>query len=248
MWVSIKQWFNTGKKDWWLVGGVWLLDALLGAFIVFYYYTAGFDFLHVLEGWSYVAQLVIAVSALFAAITFFYQRDKDKINFAIEQVSFYRKEVRPLDNKLWELFEDSKLYYEVVPICIKDFTLAGYERDFPEKVEEQRMAMLVRTTNKSHKLYKEIFDTEGELLNALEQFSLGVIYTGVTNYKAMGTVKQAFVETVERHAYKILLMAQDEKFLQETSNLYNAWKNQIVRNTITRNIPGEKNVEPIVSS
>lgn len=180
-----------------------------------------------LEQWAHIADMLIAGTAIFAVITFYYQRETNKVVFALDRINFFRENVLSLDNKLFKAFQNSTLYYETSSIRISTFDLERYTKEFPEKVQDQKASRLVRLAGLPK--YKEIEDTENELLNALEEFSVGVIYTGINNHDSTRTIRKAFVEIVERNAFKVLLMAQQEKFMQETSRLYLLWRDSIVR-------------------
>lgn len=173
------------------------------------------------------AQIIIALGVLVAAFTYYYQKDKDSTDAAIEQVSFYRKEIiragRELRDHVRKSLNDDKYNFTRIE-NIPDFSmewLRMYKRPDSDKQLEPFET-------------KPILQREAEdYINLLEDLSTQILHTKTIDHPAIFTIRPGFVGEVESLASIIATYRfHSDDIYNGIIEVYEIWKDKIDRDDL----------------
>lgn len=184
------------------------------------------------QTWANLAQIVTAVSVVFAALTFYLQRRQANALAIAEQIRMIRLEVLPL---LYKSLEEvarlkKKLNREYVHIpLIEEFGLKWIlEERTREAITQQAF------WNDAHETQDQ-GDEEWnikpqELLNSLEEFSTMVIASNTLNDPLLRSVRKILVSSVEMFAWPLVLTAPyDRDMYPALKEVYSEWSKIVDR-------------------
>lgn len=181
------------------------------------------------------AQIVIAISALFAAVTYFYQKDHDKSIAIIEQISFFRKEVLPA-NDSFVLYIRSKYPELIIPAIKLDIPSLKYVRENHHEKGQVQIDLLKKFNTAEDR--EKFSMLQVNLLNALEEFSSRVICSKSFIAEELIPVRFSFIQLVEVNVIRLLMMKEiyAPGSYQSIVTLYSSWKDSIDRKTTEERI------------
>ncbi len=184
-----------------------------------------------------MANVVIAISAIVAVITYFNNKNKDNVLAVADQVSFFRERVLSEGNKFMMLVRETDKEYEFSRIRLDEPVIKVINDKYQKEVFAQLDLI---------KKHKDVFlILQVNCLNLAEELALRVIYSKTYDHKALNSIKPAFIQLIEMTA--LVLMQEREvvtgnQIYSATLELYSKWKDSVDRSS-----PGER-VKKIIES
>ncbi|MCU0678671.1 MAG: hypothetical protein MUF19_03780 [Candidatus Pacebacteria bacterium] len=171
-------------------------------------------------------QVVVAISAGFAVVTYFEKRDEKKLRLALETINFYRENILRAQNDIFAAVVTEK----------------GINYEFPKAINFDTTNLKSETLTpdvSSKKAYldflgiKSIEAPHVTLLNSMEEFSLRVRAFKLQNYSVMQTIKESFVQIVEHGGLhriaQVRAAGTSEHSFKEILLLYEIWRHEVSR-------------------
>lgn len=180
-----------------------------------------------------IATIIASASIILAIGEYSYKRKRDKLVTVCDQVAFFREEVLSKNTELVNIIRSRKgINYKFARVELENSLENSMEEMITKHPEEYKAQLdLLKTGD-------DVLNIEGELLNALEELSVRIIYLETKEQEALENIKNAFVELVEIHALRII-ETQELSFksaYSKTLYLYNLWKNEVDRETTDQKI------------
>lgn len=183
-----------------------------------------------------IAEIITAFSVLIAAIAFIYQIQKDSIDAATEELSFFREKFVPAAKKFDQNLRTFLKIDEgtMLPTFnkITDFNLEWIRKNMRDIADEQ----LIPLKNNS--------DLPSELVNItnmLETFSQEIIHKKTINHPVLIAARALYVKFVEVNAaYICTLMYLNKDTYRGIKTVYDTWKDKIDRDTLEQKIEKTK--------
>lgn len=172
---------------------------------------------------------IISSSSIGVALYTYSQKIKqDKLFASTEQISFFRKEIIPAsDNFLKMLMKDAHLNsYQPSNLRLSHPTLVYVKNHYFDESRKQ-MDFLV-LIEKDRDLNSALI----QLLNAMEEFSLRIIYSETINHDSLKSLKETFINLAEQNAMKIILMheiSSNKNYYNGILDLYGHWEPEFNR-------------------
>lgn len=184
-----------------------------------------------------ISNVVVALSASVAVITYFYNKEKDRVLAVVDQVSFFREKV---------LAEGDK-FMRFVRATDKEYIFSRIKLDEPviEVIKEKYQKEVVAQLELIKKYGEEFFTLQVNCLNLAEELALRIIYSKTSKHKAFNSIKPTFIQLVEMSA---LLLMQERNIItgndiySATLELYLEWKDEVDRSS------PEERTEKIIES
>lgn len=177
----------------------------------------------ILEIIQTIAAVAGSIAVVFAALTYFNNKKKDDRAAAIDQVSFFRKEIIISNEEYVSLVRDNKGdNYNFTRVKLDSPTIEYTRKNFmKESIEQVELMKDAKYRTKSTLI-----------LNMLEELSLKIKHHNTYNHEALNSIKTPFVELVE--TYAIVLLSQREMFTglptySTILEIYDKWKNIVDR-------------------
>ncbi len=170
-----------------------------------------------------VAAVVASISVLFAFLAYRNSKIKDSRAAAIDQVSFFRKDIIPLhDNFINSVRETEDKNYIFSRIRLDRPTIENMIEDFKEDSKKQ-----VELLKKENYLSKQT-----SILNMLEELALKIKHYETKKHPALNSIKTPFVMLVEISAVTLIYQREIVTGLPTYSTIleiYNEWKDLVDR-------------------
>lgn len=200
---------------------LFIFTVTAGVLSVIFFCNLGFTDL---EEIRIYAEIVTAGSLFIALLTYFYQRKKDKNLAAIDQISFFRKEIIPQCDLFLSFVRDKKSNqsYEFKKVRLDEPILEFAVKKYNSAVREQ------------NDIYKEFktWSMQTTLLNMLEELSLKIKLFKTNNHEALNSIRAPFVEMIEINAVVLLMQREiitGNQTYSAVINLYLEWKDVVDR-------------------
>ena len=188
------------------------------------------------EAVSAFAESVIATSAVLALAglvytktDFEFRQKKEHLDLVMEQVNFFRDEI------ILKLSEDvarassivsinsGRAYSSEVPLEFSINTIRSLKRDAKESKNFSEYRKNIFQNRKNN-----IFTSQANLLNALEQFSMYLDIFNIQDDEAFKAVKIPFVQVIEINSFALTLLVGALKYNYiYLIKLYNLWKKEV---------------------
>ncbi|MEI7688566.1 MAG: hypothetical protein WCI91_00045 [Candidatus Nomurabacteria bacterium] len=173
-----------------------------------------------LEIISKIASIIASGSIIIAIISYWENKNRNKVLTVVDQVSFFREKIIPECDKLVKLVRDIEANYIFSKIRLDSLKIEDIKDKFKDEIKKQVELL---------KKYKTNY-TQVTILNLLEEISLKIKYTKTINHKALNSIKPIFVMFVEINA--VVLMQERElitgnQIFSATLELYNKWKDEV---------------------
>lgn len=187
-------------------------------------------FLHLsLEQWSYLAQIITSLSVVFAVATYYFQKERARLESIGKQIHLFRMEVIELAREANVLITEvhQKSGKELVALeQIEEFSIKSLLSTQTLKVLQQQAFW-----NEAQKLKGETYNAPIEkLLNALEELAISILAENVSASPHLKSIRKAFVVYVESYAWLMVLSAPySPEMYPAVRTLYSRWRNQIDR-------------------
>ena len=178
-----------------------------------------------LEIVNVITQVVVATSALLAFVNYFESKTERKIKEAINQVSFFREHIITLQTKITKLVKKEKG---------NDFNFIKMESIDTLNIESSFLKLKRDDFDKMSSVsnIEEVYLTQLELLNKLEEFALNVRLYELTNHKALECIHSAFIEIIELNIYLVAVqrtIGTSASLFSDQLSLYCNWEKFINR-------------------
>lgn len=189
--------------------------------IVFFFITLGQDSSKI----QAYASLLTAASVFIALISYIYNKNRNHCIVAIEQITFFRKEIIPINMEFTKKVRDIKGEdYKFSRIVLSTPTIL-YTKD--KFLDESKKQLDVISDCKTE-------FTEVSILNMLEEMCLKLIHFKVINHPGMNCLKASFCEIVEIHAIELLMQREvvaGNSTYSSILKIYKKWYKTIDRKT-----------------
>lgn len=220
--AAFVRWYRSFNATWWFVALIWALVMAFGLVAVNFYQTQGFTIRDVFETWSYIGSLLVAGSAVFAVLTYLYQKRKDKTEAVIDLLEIMREKIiLRMSEVQQEIFSVHKLrkMEEMLSARIEVFDLDMFRRAHPEVAEQQARFFFGPGSDK----YSVQLN---DLANLLEEFALRVENLNAEDVPAMNSIMPLFVRAVESIAIYIMVesLSPGNGTFPGIRRVYNKWK------------------------
>lgn len=156
-----------------------------------------------LENLANLAQSVAVVSVVLALYEYRSKNERERISTVANQVRMFRLEIIELFEKAVSDVKSVNKTKEIVSIQrIEEFSLKWLIRERQKESRAQNEILLALEKQKGTDFYKKNIL---QFLNAMEEFSIGVLQNKVYDEPGLLAVKKAFVEGVEIFAHALML-------------------------------------------
>lgn len=162
-----------------------------------------------------------------ALVTYFDQKAQDKTTAAIDQISFFRKEVIPLYDALTAITKKESPQYVFTRIDFDEPTVRSMKRHRPKNFAAQE-ALFFDSSSLHHN--PTILDPTINLYNAVEEFALKVLHFKTQDHEALNAVRHPFVMLVEQNAVALVFIREiiaGSPIYSATLKLYETWKGKV---------------------
>ena len=178
---------------------------------------------------SEVATIVTAGTLVIALLGYNYQRRRDRLTDAVNQLTFFREKIITKNGELVDYVKNIDPNYKFERIKVDDLDLKWLQTHEFDKSLKQ-----IELSGKDQK----ILNMQNDLFNMLEELSVKIrIYETLKEADSihiLDAIKPAFVETVEQNI-TFALFNRDIIFgkscYSETLDLYMKWKDNVERKT-----------------
>lgn len=163
-----------------------------------------------------------SLTILVALVTYYYQKNRDINGAVINQISFFRKEVLPLNNEFIKKVRLNIPNHIFSRVQLHEPTIKFTKNKYPLESSGQ-----IDLINKWRTVPEQT-----DVLNALTELALKIKYLGAIDHSALNSIKAPFVELVEMNA--VVLLMQREVYTGGDTygailELYEKWKDQVDR-------------------
>jgi len=180
-----------------------------------------------LDGLQKLYSAIGSLSILLALASYWYKKDQDTIIAAIEQVSFFRKEIIPEYDELTKFIKYRNKNYLFTRIELDESTIDFIKKKSPKESLAQ--------INVSIQPNNEVLDKQIILFNILEELALKIIHFKTQEHEALNSIKSSFVQIIEQNAAALLFekdIVNGNNIYSQTLFIYNLWKDEIDRTSI----------------
>lgn len=174
---------------------------------------------------------LLLLGVLIAYVTYITNRSKGNRMEVSKQIAFFREKVLPPQDDFMSEVKNMGTDFVRVSFFTTDFSSLCKDPEVRIKLVKQRKIA-------KHKLergiLKEIGALEIRTLNALEEFSIKVLYTKNQNDEALSILHSTFVQTVEMHVAQLFYVRDIEHgrpLFSHTLDLYFLWKTYVSTKT-----------------
>ena len=174
-----------------------------------------------------IFSLVGSFSLVVALSTYFYKKHQDRTIVAIDQISFYRKEIIIALHELTALIKKKYPAYEGSNIILEEPTIEFARQHYGKNFKAQTEIFF-----KNKEVDQEVLDAYVFFFNMLEEFSLKVFHFKTEQHPALVSVRAVFAQTIEQNAAALLFIRyvlMGNNAYSETLRLYSIWKNTMDR-------------------
>jgi hypothetical protein len=173
-----------------------------------------------------VSSIIGSLSIGLALLTYYYNKQKDNRIAAINQISFFRREILVAGNDYMESVVKVKgSSYEFTRVKLDEPT---YEYAIKHSARELNLQMELIQESK-------FFSKDLDVLNLLEELSLMIIYHKTLHHPALNSIRDSFVQLVENHAAGIF-QAQNigtgKSVFSGVLDVYGEWVTDADRRTL----------------
>lgn len=178
------------------------------------------DWLSLLEK---IAIIIAATTIWFARQEYTYKKRQDHNYAAIDQISFFRKEIFPTQEKFNEKVRNNLGKNFAFPrIKLDDPAVGFFASSISSQVQHQKQLVA----------QADSFVVQTDLLNMLEELSLRIFHFQTQGHSALNSIKAPFVQLVEVNA-SVLLEQRDlltgEPTYENILSLYRKWVVEVDR-------------------
>ncbi len=178
-----------------------------------------------LANFSSLAGIVGSFSVVVAVLTYYNDSRRNKVNYVIDQVSFFRKEIIFENNEFVKFIREIKgKRYEFHKIKLNEISVEYARNNFQKECQSQfEMSQI-----------DGCFPKQTFILNMLEELALKIKYTNTINHLALNSIKTPFVELVEIHAVTLLSHREILSGLPTYNTvleIYSIWRDSVDRRT-----------------
>lgn len=173
--------------------------------------------------------IVGSLSLGVALLTYYYKKKQDETLAVINQITFFREKIIPEALKVEKLILSKDSRYGFPRIEINGASIDEIRKDFSVNFEHQLKIFFDSTKeNPSEWEDIEIRNTQTDLLNLLEEFSLKVSNFDIDKNLVLGSIYFAFIQIVEKYAVALFFVRDiqtgDNSIYAATLSLYHSWK------------------------
>lgn len=181
---------------------------------------------HKLELANLFVQIVVAVSAALAFVTYYENKEEKKLKYAVDLISFFREKVISKQNEITKkVIEERGDKYDIPRVVAFSPYKMTMESIFYNQEMKQGYIDFIKI--------KSIISPQTNLLNSLDQFALCVRVYGLTEHPSLISLHAVFIQIVEQGGIQRILqhrvIGTGENVFSETLDLYELWKNKISR-------------------
>jgi hypothetical protein len=182
-----------------------------------------------LDSLEKIFSILSSLSIAIALTAYFYQKSRDEIDASIDQVSFFRREIIPFYNNLRKKINQKNSGYEFPRIKIDIPSSRFIKENYPSETTNQ--IYIFRND-------RDILDTQIDLFNMLEEFSIKVAMYKTASHPAVSSAKNAFINIIEQNAAALIFWrdANANSAYSETFALYKIWKDSVDRASVEERI------------
>lgn len=171
-----------------------------------------------------VSSIIASGSILVAIISYFYNKNRNKVLTVVDQISFFREKILVEGNKLITLVREKDKDYIFSLVKLDSPTIKAINEE--QLVEVTKQIDLIKNYN--------TYSLQVNILNLLEELSLRIIFSKTINHKALYSIMPIFIQSVEMNG--LVLMQEREittgnKIFSGTLELYKTWKDKVDRTT-----------------
>lgn len=178
-----------------------------------------------------------------AVLTYFNKKQQDETLAAIEQVSFFRKEIIPQFKTLDQKIRSKNKDYWFSRIRIEESTLKALvaNDEMCDNFNNQLSIFFDRSDSSASnwKTDGEILSEQVALLNMLEELSLKVQYFKTIDHKALVSLNAVFVEMVEKNSVALFFtrdILTGSPVYDNVLFLYKSWKDLSQKPNMLKNL------------
>ena len=172
-----------------------------------------------------VASVLMALSIIIALRSYLYNRNRDNCIAAVDQITFFRKEIIPENIELIDVIKkrlgDNYIFSK---IKLDEPTIKHISKNFP--VEYSKQAVLMKDY--------EIETKQILVLNMLEELSRKIIIFKLIKHATLDCIKSPFIDMIEKNAVELLEQREINTGATTYSailQIYQEWKIMIDRRT-----------------
>lgn len=210
------------------------ISILLSGVLIFLATWYGFGF----DSFQKLLNIISPLSILVALATYFYKKNQDRTVAAIEQISFFRKEIIPEWDKVGKILKEKNNKYIFSRIKLDQTTIEFIKKKYSRNFEDQ-LLIFFNKFGEQEMWDAKILDSQIVLFNMLEEFALKVFHFGTNEHQALNAARAAFVEIVEKNAVALLFtrdVVVGNQIYSSTISLYRLWKDQVDRSFIVKRL------------
>ena len=202
---------------------------LIAAFLISVAIYFAFDLDTLQKLFSILGSLSLGV----ALAAYFYKKNQDKDIAAIEQISFFRREIIPEWDKVSKILRSKNSSYIFSRIRLKEFSIEFMREHYPKNFKDQLNIFFNDPGDSSKDLWDaNILDPQVVLFNMLEEFALRVLHFKTNNHQALNSVRNAFIEIIEKNAVALIFVRDivtGNPIYSATLQLYLSWNQNLSR-------------------